>query len=78
MGIINILVDRTIFLSHISSHIKNREFIISLLLDNSYPLKLIFDKINRRIKNKFVNKSKLFTENNSNNHNNQENKRQFI
>jgi len=55
-SIINILVDRAVSLSHPMFYTKNLELIINLLLNNGYPLKLIFDTINRRLKNNFVNK----------------------
>jgi len=55
-GIINILVDRAVSLSHPMFYSKNLELIINLLLNNGYLLKLIFDTINRRLKNNFVNK----------------------
>jgi len=43
-------------MSHPMFYSKNLELIINLLLNNGYPLKLIFDTINRRLKNNFVNK----------------------
>jgi len=55
-GIINILVDRAVSLSHPMFYEKNLKLVINLLLNNGYPLKLIFDIINRRLKNIFVNK----------------------
>jgi len=55
-GIINILVDRAVFLSHPMFYEKNLKLVINLLLNNGYPLKLIFEIINRRLKNIFVNK----------------------
>jgi len=56
IGIINVLVDRAVSLSHPMFYDKNLKLIIRLLLNNGYPLKLVFDSINRRLKNKFVNK----------------------
>lgn len=44
------LVDRCFMLSHPKYHIENIEFIIKILLNNGYPLKLIFDTINQRLK----------------------------
>jgi len=50
IGIIYNLTDRAFLLSHPKFHQKNINLIINLLLDNGYPLKLIFDKINERVK----------------------------
>jgi len=44
------MVDRSFFLSHPRFHRKNLEYIITLLLENDYPLKFIFDTINTRLK----------------------------
>jgi len=55
-GIINILVDRAVSLSHPMFYNKNLELIINSLLNNGYSLKLIFDIINCRLKSNFVNK----------------------
>jgi len=41
-------------LSHPTFHKKNLSFCIKLLLDNGYPLNLIFNKINSRLKKLFV------------------------
>jgi len=44
------LVDRAFSLSHPRFHNKNLDFVIRVLLDNGYPLKLIFDVFNQRLK----------------------------
>ncbi|KAG5344388.1 NAAT1 protein, partial [Acromyrmex heyeri] len=46
----SILVDRATLLSHPRFHKKNIEFVINILLNNCYPLSLIFNCINKRIK----------------------------
>ncbi|XP_011705916.1 PREDICTED: uncharacterized protein LOC105461126 [Wasmannia auropunctata] len=51
IGTIYGLVDRAIMLSHPSYQQKNLEFCVGLLLDNGYPLELIFKTINSRLKN---------------------------
>jgi len=56
IGIINVLVDRAVSLSHSMFYNKNLKLIIVLLLNNGYPLKLIFDAVNRRLKKNFVEK----------------------
>ena len=50
IGIIYSLVDRAILLSHPYFHQKNLELCINILLDNGYPLEVIFNKINLRLK----------------------------
>jgi len=50
VGTIFSLINRAFLLSHPRFHQKNIKFIIGLLLDNGYPLNLIFEKINDRIK----------------------------
>jgi len=50
IGTIYGLVDRAMLLSHPMYHQKNLEHIIGVLIDNGYPLDLIFSKINIRIK----------------------------
>jgi len=42
------LIDRAFLLSHPSYHQKNIELVIELLLENGYPLNLIFEKINNK------------------------------
>jgi hypothetical protein len=54
IGIIYNLIDRAIILSHPKFHKKNIEFCIDVLLNNGYPIELIFKEANRRIK-KLVN-----------------------
>jgi len=44
------LIDTAFLLSHSSFYQKNIEFVIELLLENGYPLNLIFGKINSRLK----------------------------
>jgi len=44
------LIDRTILLSHPEFHEKNLKGVIKTLLDNCFPLPLIFSTINTRIK----------------------------
>jgi len=44
------MVDRSFFLSHPKFHHENLKYIITLLLENDYPLKFIFNTINTRIK----------------------------
>jgi len=56
IGTIFNLIDRAVLLSHPRYHQKNIEMCIELLLNNGYPLELIFEKINKRIKSIFLNK----------------------
>jgi len=56
IGTIYNLIDRAILLSHPKHHMKNIESCIGYLLNNGYPLKLIFDQINKRLKTIFINK----------------------
>ncbi|XP_039312235.1 uncharacterized protein LOC120359297 [Solenopsis invicta] len=44
------MVDRALLLSHPQYHKKNLEFCVNTLINNGYPLELIFNKINIRIK----------------------------
>jgi len=70
IGIIYNLVERAIKLSHPSFHQKNLELCIRLLLDNGYPLDLIFNKMNLRLKKLFVQRritADSITNNKSNN-----------
>jgi len=50
IGIIYNLLDRAFLLSHPDFQQKNIELCVKLLLDNEYPLKLIFEKINMKLK----------------------------
>jgi len=50
IGTIYNLIDRAFLLSHPDFQQKNIELCIKLLLDNGYPLKIIFETINKRIK----------------------------
>jgi len=54
IGTIYGLIDHAILLSHPSFHHKSIKLCIQLLIDNDYPLKLIFNTINRRLKKLFV------------------------
>ncbi|KYN12186.1 hypothetical protein ALC57_15637, partial [Trachymyrmex cornetzi] len=49
-GVIISLLDRILFLAHPEFHNKNIEMMIITLFDNGYPLNLIFNTINKRIK----------------------------
>jgi len=51
-------VDRTVSLSRPIFHLKNLELVISLLVDNGFPLNIIFNKINIRRKKLFNSKLK--------------------
>lgn len=55
-GVIYNLVDRAILLSNPIFHKKNLEFVINMLIDNGYPLDLIFNEINYRLKYLIMNK----------------------
>jgi len=57
VGTIYGLVDHAIKLSHPTFHEKNLRRCIRLLLDNGYPLDLIFNKINLRLKKLFVHRA---------------------
>jgi len=57
VGTIYSLVDHAIKLSNPNFHKENLSFCIELLLDNGYPLNLIFNKINSRLKKLFVHRS---------------------
>jgi len=65
------LVERAIKLSHPSFHKKNLELCIKLLLDNGYPLNLIFNRINSRLKKLFVQKRETVDSMTNNNLNNE-------
>jgi predicted DNA-binding ArsR family transcriptional regulator len=52
------LVDRAFLLSHPDFHQKNLVFIVTVLLENDYPLKFIFETIAERIKS-LINKKSL-------------------
>jgi len=58
-GTIYNLIDRAILLSHPDFHEKNIKNCIKLLLENGYPLNLIFQKINERLKKLFNKKSTI-------------------
>jgi len=57
VGTIYSIVDHAIKLSHPTFHEKNLRFCIKLLLDNGYPLDLIFNKINLGLKKLFVHRT---------------------
>jgi len=61
IGMIYGLIDRAFLLSCPRFHQKNVEFIIDILLENGYPLDLIFDKIKNRLK------TLIYSNKNSNN-----------
>jgi len=50
VGTIYGLVDRALLLSHPNFQEKNLTHVIRVLIDNAYPLELIFNRINLRIK----------------------------
>jgi len=50
IGTIFSLVDHAVLLSHPMFHMKNIKLCIQLLIDNDYPLNLIFNTISRRLK----------------------------
>jgi len=67
IGTIYNLVDRAFLLSHPDFQQKNIELCIKLLLDNGYPLDLIFEKINKRLKKLITttNRNKITTNRNT-------------
>jgi len=64
IGMIYGLTDRAFLLSHPSFHQKNIEFVIELLLENGYPLNLMFEKINSRLKTLIYNNRNPTSRNN--------------
>jgi len=50
IGVIYGLIDRAFQLAHPKFHQKNIEMVINLLVENGYPLELIFKKIHNRLK----------------------------
>jgi len=50
IGTIYGLIDRAMLLSHPISHQKNLEYVIRVLIDDAYPINLIFNKIQTRSK----------------------------
>lgn len=52
------LVDRVFSLSHPRFHYKNLDLIIRILLDNCYPLSVIFDVINQRLRFLIMNRDR--------------------
>jgi len=67
IGTIFGLVDRAILLSNSFFYKKNLELVIEISLNNMVPLKMIFDHINKRIKNLAVNRIFLAIESNNSN-----------
>jgi len=63
IGTIYNLIDRAFLLSHPKFQQKNLEFAIKLLLKNGYPLDLIFEKVNNRLKT-LINKKSYTKDNN--------------
>jgi len=61
IGMIYNLTDRAFLLSHPKFHQKNLELTVNLLLENGYPVKLIFEKINYRLKTLIHNKNNQST-----------------
>jgi len=59
IGIIFGLVDRAILLLHPIFHQKNLKFVINILINNGYPLNLIFNSIWNSIKIVFATRSNL-------------------
>ena len=53
IGTIIGLIDRVLLLSHPSFHKKNFDLVIKILLNNGYPLSLIFSTITKRLYKKF-------------------------
>ncbi|KYN40760.1 hypothetical protein ALC56_04838 [Trachymyrmex septentrionalis] len=53
IGTIIDLINRVLLLSHPNFHKKNFDLIIKILLNNSYPLSLIFSTIKKRLYKKF-------------------------
>jgi len=49
-------MDRAILLSYLNFHKKNLKLIIDVLLDNDFPLNIIVNKINIRLKKLFNSK----------------------
>jgi len=65
IGMIYGLINRAFLLSHSKFHQKNIEFVIDLLLENGYPLSLIFKKIYSRLKTLIYNNNKNSTSSNN-------------
>ncbi|XP_029679435.1 uncharacterized protein LOC115245313 [Formica exsecta] len=72
IGTIYSLVDRVMLLSHPQFHKKNLEISIKILLNNGYPLRFIFNTINRRIRT-LINKTTNLTNNNTKKEENKKN-----
>jgi len=69
-GTMTSLIDRVILLSHPEFHKDNFDFIIRTLLDNGYPLSIIFSNIRRRLQTKFFYRNPAtHTQKNNNTHN---------
>ncbi|KYQ51407.1 hypothetical protein ALC60_09486 [Trachymyrmex zeteki] len=63
IGVIVSLTDRVLLLSHPSFYTKNLDKIIRILLNNGYPLNLIFSTINKRLHKKFSNQNNQIVNN---------------
>jgi len=63
IGVIYNIVDRVFLLSHPRFHQENLEYCIDILLENGYPLTLLFKKINDRIRTLINIKRKSFSKN---------------
>jgi len=53
IGVITNMVDKILLLSHPAFHEKNFSFLINMLLNNNYPLDIIFSSIKKRLSTKF-------------------------
>jgi len=56
-GIIYSLVDKVILYSHPTFHKENMNLIVNILIDNGYPLEVIFATIRKRLHSRFHNNS---------------------
>ncbi|XP_011858857.1 PREDICTED: uncharacterized protein LOC105556380 [Vollenhovia emeryi] len=64
-GTIICLIDHALLLSHPRYHQKNLEHVINTLLQNNYPLPLIFNTLNRRLKTFLKNQNAIHIDNNT-------------
>jgi len=78
IGIIYSLIDRAFLLSHPKFHQKNLELVIDLLLDNGYPLELIFEKMNVRLKSLINTKKNPSIEGSKKIHDDSNNNKKFV
>jgi len=70
-GTILSLIDRVILLSHPRFHQQNLDFVIRVLVENGYPLDVIFSTIRRRLHARYVSKSHNVLQHDQSNHNDQ-------